>query len=231
MTDTLILFPIRFNCFSMTKSRHGNAFHITELLCGVFPAQMSRNFDVFFAVRLKKLLNKKSISQWVDTQWCSCYITITLLNTILKASRIINLVSEEFDKNGTIRSGVGALPGVNRGGRLGQVLRPCTARQRASYYSQPLSGSRGTAVWQLIIFATFTSKSQPLCIYIYKIKTKITNRKGFGYLITCSNHRSLYICQSNLDYVGLVKWRRWTSIVPNGKRPIYFLVISQHFGS
>ena len=60
---------------NMMTSSNGNIFRVTGHLCGEFtgpgefPAQMPvmRSFDVFFDLRLNKLLSKQSWGWWFET--------------------------------------------------------------------------------------------------------------------------------------------------------------------
>ena len=53
----------------MMTSSNGNIFRVTGHLCGEFPAQrpVTRNFDVFFDLRLNKRLSKQSWGWWFET--------------------------------------------------------------------------------------------------------------------------------------------------------------------
>ena len=65
---------------------NGNIFRVTglcegiSLVTGEFPSQrpVTRSLDVFFDLRLNKLLSKQSRRRWYETSWCSlwrhCYV-------------------------------------------------------------------------------------------------------------------------------------------------------------
>ena len=59
-------------------SSNGNIFRVTGLLCGKFTGERSvtRSFDVFFDLRLNKLLSKRWRGWWLETSlrplWCHC---------------------------------------------------------------------------------------------------------------------------------------------------------------
>ena len=86
---------MRLNYIMMTSS-NGNIFRITGPLCGEFtgpgefPAQrpVTRNFDVFFDLRLNKWLSKQSWGWWFETlSWslwrhCNVFIHIKLIYSL-----------------------------------------------------------------------------------------------------------------------------------------------------
>ena len=74
------LIQTHFTLYMMTSSS-GNIFRVTGPLCGEFtgpgefPTQrpVTRNFDVFFDLRLNKPLSKQSWGWWFETLSCSLW--------------------------------------------------------------------------------------------------------------------------------------------------------------
>ena len=90
----------------MTSS-NGNIFRVTGPLCGIspvtgeFPAKrpVTRSFDVFFDLRLNKLLGKRSWGWWFETPSCSLWRHLNILGTrcISNYRHYFNVLSLQYD--------------------------------------------------------------------------------------------------------------------------------------
>ena len=65
--------------YTMMTSSNRNIFRVTDPLCGEFPGEfpsqrpVTRGFDVFFDLRMNKLLSKQEWGWWFETLSCSLW--------------------------------------------------------------------------------------------------------------------------------------------------------------
>ena len=77
-TNISTIIPFSQKCFLMMTSSNGNTFRVTGPLCGEFTGHrwiplkrpVTRNFTVFFDMRLNKRFGKQSCDWWFETPSC-----------------------------------------------------------------------------------------------------------------------------------------------------------------